>query len=100
MNPAAKAPKRPTTSWSATAEAGESLVRDDIERQSPCDFRCRSGGDGQSRGRARDCTDRGKSQPRGGLPDRRLEPEEAFPVARQRRLAQPDSVAARALVQR
>src|SRR3954453_21538768 len=100
MSPAAKAPRRPTTSWSAMAAVGGSLVRDDIERQSPGDCGGRPGRDGRGGGRARAVADIGKSRPRGDLPDRRIEPEKALSAARHQRPAKPDSVAAGALVYR
>src|SRR5712664_2638495 len=100
MNPAAKAPKRPMTCWSATAEAGGSSDRDGIQPASPRDFRRRFGRDGDGRGGTRDRADIGKSRPRGDLPDRRLEPEKALSIARHRHLPKPDSMAAGALVHR
>src|SRR6478672_6257158 len=98
MSRVARAPKRPTTSWSAMAAAGESSVKDGVERQSPCDCRCRSGRDGESGCGARDRKDIGESRPLGDLPDRRFEPKTTLPIARDRRMVQPDSMAAPALV--
>src|SRR6266702_125806 len=100
MNPAAKAPRRPTTSWSAIAAAGGSLVSDGTEPSAPRDDGSRSGRDGDGRGRARDRPEIRKPRPRGDLPDRRVEPEKAISIARHRHLSRPDSVAARALVHR
>ena len=41
-----------------------------------------------------------QQRPRGDLPDRRIEPEAALPIACDRGLSKPDPVAARALVHR
>ena len=75
-------------------------VSDGRERQPPCDNRCRSGGAG-ARPPPNVCWPGCCQQrPRGDLPDRRIEPEAALSIARDRRLSKPDPVAPRALVHR